>query len=109
MALRFRALSALSPRDTLALPSAVRARAAPPPAKVAYALAVTRIQLVDCFFNRVFKHDRGPVIQRVSECRVRLNPRNGEGKRTIERACSAQGVCRRAQVVKKTRLCDLGG
>jgi hypothetical protein len=57
----------------------------------------------------VFKHDRGPVIQRVSECRVRLNPRNGEGKRTIERACSAQGVCRRAQVVKKTRLCDLGG
>jgi hypothetical protein len=71
--------------------------------------AVTCIQLVDCFFNRVFKHDCGPVIQRVSECRVRLNPRNGEGKRTIERACSAQGVCRRAQVVKKTRLCDLGG
>ena len=67
--------------------------------------AVTCIQLVDCFFNRAFKHDRGPVIQRVSECRVRLNPRDGERKRPIERACSAQGVCRGAQVVKKTRLC----
>ena len=27
----------------------------------------------------------------LAKCRVRLNPRNGEGKRTIERACSPRG------------------